>query len=125
MESEKGGLETHSEVHREPYPEAEMNFRQPVAPAYFFEHRRTAGGEERFKQEVFDLFVEFFCKQKPMVLKRFIDNIERSIIVKVLMRARGNQKVAAKVLGIKYTTLNEKIKKYGIRFQKQPVMSNF
>jgi DNA-binding protein Fis len=60
-----------------------------------------------------------------MVLKRFIDNIERSIIVKVLMRARGNQKVAAKVLGIKYTTLNEKIKKYGIRFQKQPVMSNF
>jgi hypothetical protein len=67
MESEKGGLETHSEVHREPYPEAEMNFRQPVAPAYFFEHRRTAGGEERFKQEVFDLFVEFFCKQKPMV----------------------------------------------------------
>jgi DNA-binding protein Fis len=38
---------------------------------------------------------------------------------------RGNQKQAAMAMGIKYTTLNEKLKKYGIRFEKTPVENFF
>jgi DNA-binding protein Fis len=50
-----------------------------------------------------------------------MDNVEKSIIVNVLSKVQGNQKEAAKVLGIKYTTLNEKLKRYRIRFQKSPI----
>ncbi len=76
---------------------------------------------ERSGREVFDFFVDFFCKEKPIFLKDLMDRIERGIICKVLSMTEGNQKRAAAILGIKYTTLNEKVKKHAIRFQKTPV----
>ncbi|HOI45197.1 MAG TPA: helix-turn-helix domain-containing protein [Candidatus Aminicenantes bacterium] len=66
-------------------------------------------------KEVVELFAEYFCKQDPLVLKRLLGDIEKAIILKVLAKVNGNQKEAAATLGLKYTTLNEKIKKYGIR----------
>jgi DNA-binding NtrC family response regulator len=77
------------------------------------------------KKEDVDLFVEFFCREKPVFLKDLMDQIERCVIYKILCMTRGNQKQAAMALGIKYTTLNEKLKKYGIRFQKMPVENVF
>lgn len=75
----------------------------------------------KFRMELFELFVEFFCQDGPILLKSMMEDIEKSIIVRVLSKAQGNQRKAAKVLGIKYTTLNEKVKRYNIRFQKSPV----
>lgn len=75
--------------------------------------------------ELFDLFVEFFSKKQPVDLKGLIDQLEMRIIVTVLSRVRGNQKEAARALGLKYTTLNEKVKKYGIRFRRKAVPFSF
>ena len=77
--------------------------------------------EVHYSREIFDVFFDYLCREEPIYLKALIEHIERNIICKVLLRARGNQKEAARILGIKYTTLNEKIKKYGIRFQKSPL----
>ncbi len=75
-------------------------------------------GKGKFRQELMDLFIEYFCKENPIYLKRLMNGVEKCIILKVLTRVNGNQKEAARILGIKYTTLNQKVKKYGIRFQK-------
>jgi DNA-binding protein Fis len=65
-----------------------------------------------------DVFAEYFCKYPPIQLKLLLDAIEKCLILKVLDKASGNQKEAARILGIKYTTLNQKIKKHGIRFRR-------
>jgi len=70
----------------------------------------------------YDLFVEYFCEARPIMLKVKMEDLEKKIILNVLEKAQGNQRDAARILGIKYTTLNEKIKKYGIRFQKRLVI---
>lgn len=69
-------------------------------------------------EEIFDLFVEFFSKKRPLSLKVLIDELEKRLILTVLLRARGNQKEAARALGLKYTTLNEKVKRYGLAFRR-------
>jgi DNA-binding NtrC family response regulator len=43
-----------------------------------------------------------------------VQNYEASLIRCALMRTGGNQRRAARLLGIKITTLNAKIKRYGI-----------
>jgi transcriptional regulator with GAF, ATPase, and Fis domain len=67
-------------------------------------------------------FVELFCHQ-PLCLREFIDDLERGIILMTLSKVGGNQKKAAQALGMKYTTLNEKIRRYDIQFKKSPVYS--
>lgn len=51
-------------------------------------------------------------------LKEFLANIERSLILDTLERTKGDQRKAAEILGVKYTTLHEKIKRYHIYFRK-------
>lgn len=86
-----------------------------------FGEKKSFFKNDKFKIELFELFIEFFCQEQPILLKDLMDNVEKSIIVNVLSKVQGNQKEAAKVLGIKYTTLNEKLKRYRIRFQKSPI----
>jgi len=57
------------------------------------------------------------CSDKDMPLKEFIEELERRLIIWTLFRANGNRKQVAKLLGIKYTTLHEKLKKHNIRFK--------
>lgn len=76
---------------------------------------------EKFKADMLELFVEFFCQGRPLDLKGLIDDVEKCIILNALAKVNGNQKKAATILGIKYTTLNEKIKRFQIHFQKKPV----
>lgn len=78
---------------------------------------------EKFKNDMLELFIEFFCQQRPLFLKELIENLEKCIILNALSKVEGNQKEAARALGIKYTTLNEKVKRYNIRFQKRPIDS--
>ncbi|MFQ6069885.1 MAG: helix-turn-helix domain-containing protein [Candidatus Aminicenantales bacterium] len=77
--------------------------------------------EDRARLVVLRLFVETFSPGFPLHLKEFIENVEKCIIVHVLSRVDGNQKRAAEILGMKYTTLNEKIKRYKIRFRRAPL----
>lgn len=76
--------------------------------------------ERTFRKEVFDLFIEYFCVRQRVPFKELIGSVEKSILLRALGQCNGCQKSAAKFLGIKYTTLNEKLKRYNIRFDKKP-----
>ena len=54
--------------------------------------------------------------------REILNILEKAILIRVLSHVNGNQKKAAKFLGLKYTTLYEKIKKYNIKFLKKIVV---
>lgn len=66
------------------------------------------------RSQIYKLFIDLFFLKDRVPLKNILTGLEKRIIIRVLDRTGGNQKEAAGLLGIKYTTLNEKIKKYGI-----------
>jgi len=80
--------------------------------------------KDEIRKEMYKFIVEFFCKKETLPLKEFIVTLEKCIILRALSKFNGNQKDAAKFLGIKYTTLNEKIKKYKIDFRKNPYFAS-
>ena len=51
----------------------------------------------------------------PMDLKDAVQRFEIDLINAALERTRGNQSKAARLLGVKHTTLNAKVKRYQIR----------
>jgi len=69
----------------------------------------------------FKLFINYFSSTQRVPLKELMNMVERAILIRTLSQLNGNLKNAAKSLGLKYTTLHEKIKKYNIRFQKEPI----
>jgi DNA-binding NtrC family response regulator len=77
--------------------------------------------ERTFRKEVFELFVEYFCVRQKMPFKELIGSVEKSLILRALSQCNGNQRSAAEFLGMKYTTLNEKLKRYNIQFSKTPI----
>jgi DNA-binding NtrC family response regulator len=87
-----------------------------ITPEYLDEWK-----ERTFRKEVFELFVEYFCFRQKIPFKELIGHVEKSILIRTLSQFNGSQKSAAKFLGIKYTTLNEKLKRYNIRFDKKAV----
>lgn len=48
-------------------------------------------------------------------MKPFLEGLEQTLICGALKATYGNQRKAAQLLGIKYTTLNEKVRRFGIR----------
>ncbi len=70
--------------------------------------------------KLFSFFVEYFFLNSNIPLKELIDGLERNIILRTLHKVNGHQKKAAKILKIKYSTLNVKIKRYNIRFKTNP-----
>ncbi|NIM90876.1 MAG: hypothetical protein GTO17_08005 [Candidatus Aminicenantes bacterium] len=78
--------------------------------------------KDKIRKEMYKIIVEFFCKKETLPLKEFIMTLEKCIILRALSKFNGNQKEAAKFLGIKYTTLHEKVKKYRIDFRKNPYL---
>lgn len=88
---------------------------------YFFSSIREESEifkKQRLKRYLFWLFVEYFFDSSNIPLKEFMGKIEKNIILITLYKASGDQRQAADILGLKYTTLNEKIKKYQIRVRK-------
>ncbi|MCX7973169.1 MAG: hypothetical protein N3B16_01525 [Candidatus Aminicenantes bacterium] len=65
--------------------------------------------------------INLLLAENPMHLKKVMQEVEKGIIMRTLEKTGGNQRHAAKLLGLKYTTLNEKVKRYQIRFQKRPI----
>ena len=51
----------------------------------------------------------------PLDLKDAVQRFEIDLISAALERTRGNQSRAARLLGVKHTTLNAKLKRYRIR----------
>ncbi len=66
-------------------------------------------------------YVDAFLHDPKPRLKPFLDDIERTVILAALGWTGGNQVEASRLLGVKYTTLNEKIKRYRIWFDRQPI----
>ncbi len=76
---------------------------------------------EQFVMKSFKLFIKYFSSTQRVPLKELMNMVERAILIRTLSQLNGNLKNAAKSLGLKYTTLHEKIKKYNIRFRKEPI----
>ena len=76
---------------------------------------------EEFAMKSFELFINYFSSTERVPLKELMNMAERAILIRTLSQLNGNMKNAAKSLGLKYTTLYEKIKKYNIRFRKVPI----
>lgn len=70
------------------------------------------------RDELVSLFIEYLGRENPASLKDLMETIEKGIILRALGKSGGNQKEAARALGLKYTTLNQKVKKFGIRLQR-------
>jgi DNA-binding protein Fis len=61
-----------------------------------------------------DILSDAFFLDPQNEMSRFVKGLEKKLILSVLKKVNGNQKEAAGLLGIKYTTLNEKIRRYKI-----------
>lgn len=59
-----------------------------------------------------ELFLKRLCGGNHVCLKELMAMVEKSILSYAVERAHGNKKKAALLLGINYTTLYMKIKKY-------------
>ena len=53
-----------------------------------------------------------------MSLKDLLLKVELNLIIASLNKSNGNQRKAAEILGIRPTTLHEKIKRHNIKFKK-------
>jgi len=82
--------------------------------------RKELFRENLLKDKLFWFFIEYFFLNSNTPLKELIDGLEKSIILRTLHEVNWNQKEAANILKMKYSTLNEKIKRYDIRFRKNP-----
>jgi len=81
------------------------------------------------KETLINSYLICNCMKESIPLKEFISKLEEELIKRSLFIANGNQRTAASILSIKPTTLNEKIKKFGIEkvteLKKIPNLRNF
>lgn len=78
---------------------------------------------KRDNKDLLEFFIEYLSRNDNINFKELIEEIERAILIKTLARFNGNQRETAKFLGIKYTTLHEKVKRYNIYFRKEPFIN--
>jgi DNA-binding NtrC family response regulator len=101
-----------SQKRREAHEKEEENFMSRARTVSVLSPR------QELKRDLFWFFVKYFFKQSNIPLKKFMAKMEKIIILNALFEVNGGQKKASEMLGLKYTTLNEKVKKYGIRVRK-------
>jgi transcriptional regulator with GAF, ATPase, and Fis domain len=61
--------------------------------------------------------------EQQLGLQEEVQRYEIELIKRALHRTRGNQRRAARLLGVKVTTLNCKIKRFGISVHNEPDLS--
>ena len=71
------------------------------------------------KRDFLTNFLEYFCVKNEVSFRELMEQLERAFLVRILSEMNGNQKLASEILGIKHTTLHEKVKKHGIQFKKK------
>ncbi|MFO7732228.1 MAG: helix-turn-helix domain-containing protein [Candidatus Aminicenantes bacterium] len=75
----------------------------------------TTSPTGQFVFRITSLLSEQMDRNQRHSLKKLLGLVEKNVIRDVLHRVNGNQRNAGRVLGLKNTTLNAKMKKYGIR----------
>lgn len=76
----------------------------------------------QFVFRITSLLSEQMDRSQRHSLKKLLGLVEKNVIRDVLRRVNGNQRSAGRVLGLKSTTLNAKMKKYGIRVLRRIVI---
>ncbi len=66
-------------------------------------------------REVESLASQQETDDRKLALHEEVQRYESELIRQALLRTRGNQRRAAKLLGVKVTTLNCKIKRFGLQ----------
>lgn len=84
---------------------------------YAILEEHAASREDRW-ETMLNSALDWLYSFKSSTMKDFMEEFERRLIIHTLFKTNGNRKQAASLLGIKYTTLHEKIKKFKIRFNK-------
>lgn len=89
---------------------------ETITPADLPERIRLAGHErDEGNIDIVPLLSTISLPESGIMLSQLMENMERVLITKALDKAGGSQKEAAHLLGLKRTTLIEKIKKKAIR----------
>lgn len=66
------------------------------------------------EDDLLKYYIREYCFQRHICLKKMIDMMEREIIYLVLEEAHGNQRKAARLLGVRPNTLHYKIQRMGL-----------
>lgn len=92
-----------------------------VGNATFASGSPSEGSAGRWPSETanIEIIAEYLSRQPVTSLAFLLEELERRIIAAALTRTKGNQRAAAARLGMKYTTLNEKVKRHGIEIERQ------
>ncbi len=69
-------------------------------------------------EKLFNHLIEECMLRGEFPLKNFLSYVELNLLVLTLQKCKGNQRDAAKILGIRNTTLHEKMKKYSLGLRK-------
>ena len=78
--------------------------------------------ESKLRAQIVLLLVELFVEVEGVSLPKIMCILEKKILIKALLQYNGNIKKASQFLGIKYTTLHEKLKRHNISIQKQAIV---
>jgi transcriptional regulator of acetoin/glycerol metabolism len=73
------------------------------------------------KESIFQLFINCCCADRELCMRKVLRQTEKALIIKSLTRFNGSIGGAAEALGVKYTTLYEKLKRHQIQFEKRPI----
>jgi DNA-binding protein Fis len=73
-----------------------------------------------FDHAAIDFFLRFNERHPDKNLHDFLGLFEKAVVFEILARTDGNQRSAAKLLGLKNSTFNAKVKKQNIHFLKRP-----
>lgn len=66
------------------------------------------------EDDLLKYYIREYCFERHVCLKKMIDMMEREIIYLVLEEAHGNQRKAARLLGVRPNTLHYKIQRMGL-----------
>ena len=105
----------------------DLNINMPQQPARYLKKQRKSAKPglkpemeflynhfNRASETLAKSYIIMNCSKKSIPLKKLMDNLEKLIIDSALQVSCGSQKKAAAILGVKQTSLCEKIKKLKI-----------
>ena len=74
------------------------------------------------EEQLMGHLVTHFLNDEERDMKTFLADCEKSLITSTLKRTLGSQRATAEILGVKPTTLNEKIKRFRIKIKKSIIL---
>ena len=90
-----------------------------IAPMKKVDEADPVAGQENPVSESLAAIAIYLSRKTDADLPSLLGELERRIIIETLRSTKGNQLVASRRLGVKYTTLNDKIKRHRIDLRKR------